>query len=260
MRWTLLLLLTLAWAPAAVAQSVDDHLAEGDGMHDALQPDKALEHYRAAFALEQSARVAWRFARSQVDVAKQLPDRETATRDSLYEVARLYADFAVQRDADLADAHFSLALAIGQLSRTKGGRERVQSGREIHDAAERAVALDPEHDGAHHILGAWHAEVMRLSGMTRFFARTFMGADFMARANWDDAAAHLERAVAIRPEYVFHRLELGEIYVDVGRVDDAIRQLEAMLELEPATDVLDESYQERASELLAELRADGDTP
>jgi tetratricopeptide (TPR) repeat protein len=245
MRWTLLLLLTLAWAPAAVAQSVDDHLAEGDGMHDALQPDKALEHYRAAFALEQSARVAWRFARSQVDVAKQLPDRETATRDSLYEVARLYADFAVQRDADLADAHFSLALAIGQLSRTKGGRERVQFGREIHDAAERAVALDPEHDGA---------------GMTRFFARTFMGADFMARANWDDAAAHLERAVAIRPEYVFHRLELGEIYVDVGRVDDAIRQLEAMLELEPATDVLDESYQERASELLAELRADGDTP
>ena len=82
----------------------------------------------------------------------------------------------------------------------------------------------------------------------------------MARANWDDAAAHLERAVTIKPDYVFHRLELGEIYADIDRVEDAVRELEATLELEPTTDVLDESYQERASELLARLREDGDTP
>lgn len=255
MRLLALAVATLAVSAPVAAQTADDHLAAGDSLHDALDPAAALEHYRAAFALESSADAAWRFARSQVDVAKQLQDRRTAARrDSLYNVATLYAKLAVRLDSTLADAHFALALALGQLSRTKGGKERVQFGREIYSAAARALELDPNHDGAHHVMGAWHAEVLRLSGVTRFLARTLLGADFMALANWDSATAHLERAVAIRPEHVFHRRELGEIYADTDRPADAITQLERATSLAPTTDVLDPLYQREAAELLARLR------
>src|SRR5437762_9134150 len=49
--------------------------------------------------------------------------------------------------------------------------------------------------------------VKRLSGFTRFFAKTLFGAGFMSRANWPDAVKNLERAVALNPRNIYHRSE-----------------------------------------------------
>jgi tetratricopeptide (TPR) repeat protein len=196
----------------------------------------------------------WRFARAQVDVAAQLdPQRERQKTDSLYGVARLYADAAVRGDSLEPEAWFMVSNALGRLSRTRGGRERVRFAREVYDAASRALALDPSHDGAHHVLGAWHAEIMRLSGITKFFARTLLGAGFMSRASWDSAVVHLEQAVALNPDYLYHHLELAEVYLDVDRVEDARRELAEVTGRPPTSDVMDPRYQADAAQLLAEL-------
>lgn len=254
----LLVLAALASSAAgpARAQSSAQHLRLGDSLHAALQPAAALEQYRAAFLQNpDSYEAMWKFARSQVDVAKQiLDDDRRKLRDSLYNVARLYAEAATQAKPDHPEAHFQLAQALGRLSRTRGGRERVQFAREIYSEAARALELDPLHDGAHHVLGAWHAEILRLSGITRFFARTLLGADFMNRAAWDSAAAHLERAVDLDPPYIYHRLELAEVYVDMGRTADARTQLRRIAELPPTGDIMDPHYKEEAAKLLADLR------
>ncbi len=237
------------------AQTYASHLARGDSLTEALEPALALEAYRAAFHAQQSYEAMWKFGRAQVDVAKQLRGKDTeALRDSLYGVARLYAEAAVRADSLDPEGHFMLANALGRLSRTRGGRERVRFAREIYDAAARAIALDPEHAGAYHVLGAWHAEIMRLSGLTKFFARTFLGAGFMGRASWDSAAAHLERSVALEPDYLYHRLELAQVYADVERYEDAGRALEAMLTLPPTSDVLDAEHVDEANRMLQELR------
>jgi thioredoxin-like negative regulator of GroEL len=114
------------------------------------------------------------------------------------------------------------------------------------------VALDSAHDGAHHVLGAWHAEIKRLSGITRFFAKTLLGAGFMDRASWDSAAAHLERAVALNPTYIHHRLELAQVYADRGRWAEARAQLEAIPAL-PDRDVVDADHRKAAAALLKKI-------
>lgn len=247
--------LGIAAAPGR-AQSFAEHIRLGDSLHTALRPAEALEHYRAGFFADpESYEAMWKFARSQVDVAKQLlGDDQRGRRDSLYTVARVYAEAAVRANPDDAEGHFQLAQALGRLSRTRGGRERVQFAREIYDAASRAIALDRAHDGAHHVLGAWHAEILRLSGVTRFFARTLLGAGFMSRASWDSATAHLERAVALEPAHIFHRYELAEIYVDTERFADAAEQLRRIEQLPPTSDVMDPFYKEEAAALAARLR------
>lgn len=257
-RVTLMCLVLLAVAaPVAAAQTADEQLVRGDSLHLVLDPVGALTAYRAGLALEPTdVELLWRAARSQVDIAKQIvgddrDDRET--RDSIYGVAREFADRAVAADSANADARFAVALVLGQQSRTKRGQERVHFGRAIYDEAARAIALDPTHDGAHHILGAWHAEVKRLSAIERFFAKTFMGARFMDRADWDSAAVHLERAVELNPEYIYHHLELAQIYVDVDRYRDARAQLDAIPAL-PDGDVLDPQYREDAARLREEIR------
>lgn len=244
------------FAVESPAQTLQEHVASGDSLHNALKPADALEHYRAALAIDSTNYEAlWKFVRSQVDVAKQIKDDgPTELRDSLYEVAGRYAEAAVAANPGAAEGHFVLALALGRLSRTKGGKERVRFGKEIYDAAARALELDPNHDGAEHVLGAWHAEIRRLSGITRFLAKTLLGGGYMGRASWDSAIVHLQRAVELRPEHIYHRVELAEVYMDLERYAEARYYLEPVAGLPPVTDVLDPEHKRRAAELLAEIR------
>ena len=68
----------------------------------------------------------------------------------------------------------------------------------------------------------------RLSGMTRFFAKALFGAGFMSAASWDDAVEHLELAVAINPQYVYHRFELAEVYIDLDHYSEGRELLKAL--------------------------------
>ncbi|GBD31396.1 hypothetical protein HRbin33_00348 [bacterium HR33] len=242
-----------AYAQQNKREEIEHHIAMGDSLSARLQPQGALLHYEMALALDETFYPAlWKAAGAWIDIAKQIPDDQSRLRDSLYLVARDYAEKAIRADSTGADGYFMLAQALGRLARTRSGKERVRFGRMVYDAAARALALNPDHDGAHHVLGAWHAEAKRLSGFTRLFAQLFLGADFLSRASWDSASFHLERAVALRPDYIFHRLELAQIYLDQGRREEARAQLERILQL-PVGDVLDPQHKAEAERLLRRI-------
>ena len=257
-------LMALALAAAAsplAAQSAAEHIKLGDSATTALQPDVALRHFQAALALDSTNYEAnWKAARAIADVAKQIEgnaDSLKKRRDSLYTVGRGFAERSIRADSLGADGHYALAMVLGRLSRTKGSKERVRYAKLIFDEATRAVALNPNHDGAHHVLGAWNAEVKRLSGIQRFFAKALFGGGFMSAANWDDAVKHLERAVALNPQHIYHRLELAEVYTDLGQYTKAREQLATIPTL-PIRDVLDAQYKEDAAALLADIKNEKD--
>lgn len=260
-RRLLIAALVFGAASDLAAQGATDPYVRIDSLHDALQPEAELTALKAVLAATPGEYQAlWRAARAQVDIAKQIKgDHEftRAVRDSVYAVARAYGEQAVAANPKDAEGHFVLALALGELSLTRGGKERVSYARQIYDATAEALALDSVHDGAEHVMGAWHAEIMRLSGVTRFAAKLLLGADFMGRAAWDSAAVHLERSVAFKPTYIHHRLELAQVYVDLGRYADARAQLEAIPAL-PTLDVLDGDHRAAAAALLDRIRTKAD--
>ena len=265
-------LVLLAAVRLAAQTTIAEEIARGDSARAALHSDQALRHYQAAVEeiqrnvgtrLETIAEVhptnpqyceaLWKAAREISDVAKQLlGDSLKQRRDSLYSIGRVWAEAAIQADSQVANAHFALALVLGRLSRTRGGKERVRFGKIIYDETERTIQMDPRHDGAYHILGMWNAEVKRLSGLTRFAAKTFLGAGFMNRANWDSAVANMERAVELNPQHVYHRLELASVYLDVDQPDKAKEQLQAIAGL-PDGDPMDPYYKRLAAEALADI-------
>lgn len=268
----LLTALALGPAPLTSQSSPAELIALGDSARAALRSEQALRHYEAAVrTIRQStgapregvagvhlpdplySEALWKAAREIADVAKQLMgDTLRERRDSLYTLGRTWAEAAIRADSTEANAHFALALVLGRLSRTRGGKERVRFARIIYDAASRAVRLDARHDGAYHILGMWHAEVNRLSGLTRFFAKTLFGAGFMNRATWDSALTNMEHAVRLAPGHVYHRLELAGVYLDVGQPAKASAQLTAIADL-PVADPLDPYYKRVAFAALVDL-------
>jgi len=252
-----LALLALVAPTASFAQTAGQHIVTGDSLAAALKVQDAYFAYQAALQLEPGNYEAlWKAARSASDMAKILPtdnDYSVKVRDSLYLVARDLAERAIKADSTGADGHFMLAADLGRYSRTRGGRERVRFAKIIYDEAAKALKLDSLHDGAHHVIGAWHAEVRRLSGIQRFFAKALFGAGFMDIAAWDSATAHLERAVQLKPEHIYHRLELARVYVDLERWADARKMLQAIPDL-PIADVADAEYKKEAAELLGAIR------
>lgn len=243
-----------------VAQGPAGHIAAGDSAG-LMHPDVQLRHYQAALAADSTSYEAnWKAAQAIANVAKQIQgnaDSLKNRRDSLYAVGRVYAERSIRADSMGADGHYVLSMVLGRLSRTKGSKERVKFAKIIYDEAMRAIELNPNHDNAHHVLGAWNAEIKRLSGFQRFFAKTLFGGSFMSKANWDDAVSHLQRAVELNPQHVYHRLELAEVYVDLGQYSKAREHLLVIPTL-PNTDVQDAQFKEEAAALLDDIKNEKD--
>lgn len=238
------------------AQDVRDHVALGTTAMQVHDLGTALAHYEAALAIDSNAyEPNWRAAIALLDEGEQTGDSvKSPQRDSLYARAERLARRAVAADSLGADGHFALAAAVGRASLTKGRKERIRRARIIHDEAQRAIALDPRHDGAYHILGRWNAEIMRLSGISRFFAKSLLGAGIFREASWEGAVSNMERAVALDPGRLYHRLELAEIYLDRKRYDDARSELTQLAAL-PDREIMDSVYR-RQGAALAERIAD----
>ena len=245
---------TGAALPQAAAQDAGDHVAMGISALQAHDLRTGLAHFNAGLAADSTSYDAnWRAAMALLDLGEQIPDSvQSPERDSLYARAETLARRAVAADSTRAEGHFALAAAVGRASLTMGKKERIRRAAVIRDEARRAIAIDSTHDGAYHILGRWNAEIMRLSGFSRFFAKSFLGAGIFKEASWDSAAANLEHAVALDPGRIYHRLELAEVYADRKRYDEARAQL-AELEALPEREIRDSAYRREAGELAARL-------
>lgn len=249
-----LILLGAAPVTPLGAQSASDHVTMGVAANEAHDPGTALEHFRAALREDSlNYEANWRAAMTLLDLTELLPDSlRRARRDSLYALAEHYAARAVASDSLGADGHFALAAAIGTGSVLLGKEARIRRAGIIRREALKAIARNPRHDGAYHILGRWNAEIMRLSGLSRFFARNFLGAGVFKQASWKKAITFMEKAVELDPGRIQHHLELARIYADRKRGAAAEAQLH-LVESLPAREIMDSILKRQGLELRAKL-------
>jgi tetratricopeptide (TPR) repeat protein len=248
------LLLTAAHAPLATAQTVADHVAMGVAAIEAHDLRTGLAHYEAALGLDSTDYAAnWRAAFALLDQGELIPDSlPGAERDSLFARAEVLARRAVAADSMGPEGHFAVAAAVGRAALTRGKKEQIRRAKIVREEALRTLALDPAYDGAYHVLGRWNAEIMRLSGLSRFFAKRFLGAGIFGQASWDQAIANLQKAVELDPGRIYHRLELARIYADRKRYQEALDQLGRISSL-PDRELLDPLYRQRAVELARRI-------
>jgi hypothetical protein len=136
---------------------------------------------------------------------------------------------------------------------TLGARQRVRYASVIRDEALRATELNPRHDGALHVLGRWNAEIQRLPGLTKFFAKTFLGASVFNQATWANAWTYLTQAVTTDPQNIYHHLDLAEVLVDMDSAAAARTHLDHVGTLPLGCDPMDPTYKQQAVALLQRL-------
>ena len=237
---------------APLAAQVNDHLIRGDEAYGALRPVEALAHYEAAVAQDSTGYDAlWKASRSLADLAEYEADK--AKRADMYRRAERFARLAVAVRPDDAEAHFHLARALGRVALSHGPKDRVKYGKAVREQALEALRLDSDHPGALHVMGMWHAEVRRLPGIARFFAKSFLGGQIFGSARWDEAVRLLSRAVEVDPERLAHHLDLARIYRDTDQPEQARLHYQHVID-GAATDYNDAHYKREAAEEIGQLK------
>jgi len=244
--------LLLGTAGRVQPQSAAEHVALGDKARDARNPTAALKEYEAAIAIDSTNYDALRNAAYECVELGEF-DTNAERRGALYRSAEQYARRAVAANPRDADGYFQLAQALGRNALTMGVRDKIKLASEIRSQALAALAIDPKHSGALHVMGAWNAEIMRLNGLSRTIARHFLGASIFDAANWNDAQKYLEEAVAADSSRIVHRLDLAAVYADRDQRAKAIEQYEWIARA-PVTDYNDPSYKTDAMRRLTALR------
>ena len=232
------------------AQPAAEHLRRADEAYRARKGDEAHLHLLRAIVMDPSNYEAqWKASRSEVDLAE---GASRSTNKRLLDAAEQHAQAAVRLHPERADGHSALARALRHRSLGAGVRDRARFADAIRSEALAALQANPQHPGALHALGMWHAELMRVNGMSRKFAMWFLGADLFESANWDDAQQLLEDAVRVEPGRIIHRLELAGIYADRGDKARA-REMYMWIASAPLVDPNDDLYKRQAADRLERL-------
>lgn len=228
--------------------SAEALVRQGDSEHTALRPLEALATFRRVLGSSPDNYDAlWRAAREAVNLGMLAADG--SDRKRWYEEAETYARQARAANPDDARGAEWLAIALGRRALDEGPRTKVRLAVEIHSVAMDALALDSLDAGAHHVLGEWHAQIRRLSGVERWMARKLLGGGVFEGANWEDAERELKRSIELDPTGLVHYLDLARVYLDLDRPEEARALLRQVLE-RPAVEPVDPLHKQEAQELL----------
>ncbi len=169
---------------------------------------------------------------------------------SLGNTAVRYAKHAVALDPNDPEAQLAVAISYGKLQPLEGNREKLDGSRIIKEAADKVIKLDPRNDLAWHVLGRWHVAFAEISAFERALAQVAYGK--LPDSTYDDAARCFEKAIELNPNRLMHYIELGRVYADIGRTNEARIYITKGLEM-PDTEKDDPETKRQGQELLAKL-------
>lgn len=191
----------------------------------------------------------WRIARAYVCDAEP---KEDAQRSLLCRKAETYARRCIALDSTLAEGHTWLAGALGYLALDTTMKRQAILSFEILAETGKAIALDPRDDAAYSIRGSLYRALGNVGWVERRIAGLLFGG--IPDGGYADAEASLKRAIAIAPDVMRHRYELGVLYIDMGRMRDAKKELEHVLTM-PVRVAIDVPRLAKARELLKDLES-----
>src|SRR5260370_4984355 len=98
-------------------------------------------------------------------------------------------------------------------------KDQVNASPRIKAAADRALELDPANDTAWHILGRWNRVLADVNAVKRVLAKALYGG--LPVTTNEAAEKCLLKAIEINPNRLIHYIELGHIFRQMGRKEDA---------------------------------------
>jgi tetratricopeptide (TPR) repeat protein len=234
---------------AARAEDADALIAKGDQFDKQFQAKEALEEYLPANKLEpDNVHLLVCIARQYRHLMSDTSSKQEKLR--LGNISLEYANRAATFAPKNAEAQLSPAISYGKMLPYMGSRDQVNASPRIKAAVDRALQLDPANDTAWHVLGRWNRVLANTSVLKRVLAKALYG-DLPVTTN-EAAEKCLLKAIEINPNRLMHYIELGRIYAQMGRKEEARKYLQKGIAM-PNKEKDDPELKEIAQQTLQKL-------
>jgi len=243
-----MLIASLFLLSALLSDDLPSKLHAGDDAFLRMDYPEAVEFYNSALSDHpDDPDILWRLARVYVCKGEV---REGAERSAECKQAEAYARRCIELDSMKAEGHCWRAAALGYVALDAGTSDQVKLSHELLREAELALALNPRDDAAYSILGSFYRAIGNVSWFQRQLAAIFVGR--IPKGGYEEAEDALKKAIALAPDVMRHQYELGILYIDMDRKDEAKRVLEHAATL-PVKVAIDRPRLEKIRELLLGL-------
>lgn len=247
--------LAFASAPQMLnAQSAADLIKKGDKATQERKGDDALNAYEEAIKLDSTNLEAMK---KFVTTAVALSEFNLSSRSQreLTSLSEKYAKYVYAKEPEKAESQFVLAQALGRSALLGGQMARLKHSPTIYGLATGCLKAEPKHAGCAHILGNWHAEVMRLSSFEFGMAKRMMEkGELLDSASWENAAKYLLQAEKNDPNRSVNLFSLGKMYLDKKDLAEAKTYFEKV-KTAPLKEFNDEMYRQQSDTYLARINA-----
>jgi tetratricopeptide (TPR) repeat protein len=234
---------------ASGAESADDWMEKGKIFEKKFQATEALPCYLAAEKLEpKNPQILVRIARQYRYLMTDASAKEEKLR--LGRVALDYSTRAAVAGPQDCDAQLATAITLGKMLPYLPTKEQIAASPRIKESVDKALQLDPKDDTAWHILGRWNRVLADVNTVKRALARVLYGG--LPKGSNEEAERAMRKAIELNPNRLMHYIELGRIYAQMGRKEEA-RQFINMGLAMPDAEKDDPETKQRGRETLSKL-------
>lgn len=234
----------------SAAESADELMAKGKVFDKKFQATEALPLYLEAEKLEPSnCEILVRIARQYRHLMADASAKEEKLR--LGHLALNYSERAAAAGPKDCDAQLATAITLGKMLPYMPTKQQISATPKIKASAEKALELDSDSDTAWYVLGRWNRVLADVGVAKRYVAgMLFMGQ--LPKGSNEEAERNLKKAISLNPKRPMHYIELGRVYAQMGRKNDAREYLNKGLAM-PETDKDDPENKQRGRETLQKL-------
>jgi tetratricopeptide (TPR) repeat protein len=242
------LLLTSVIVRAEVSL-VNQLMVNGDIADLAFRPDAALKDYLPAEKLEpNNVPLLLRIARQYRHLMSDA--KSDAVRFKCAGLSLGYALRAAKLAPADSEAQLSPAITYGKILPFQTHQQQHDESYLIKACADKALKLDPLNDNAWHVLGRWHQGLAGVGAIKRTIGSVIYGS--LPTSTYAEAITCFDKAIAINPNRLRHRIEVGKTYALMGNSIAARRYLEKGIGM-ANTERDDPEMKTRGREVLATL-------
>jgi tetratricopeptide (TPR) repeat protein len=248
-RLLAVIFLSLLVETGSAKESADDLIDKGKVFERKFQANEALPLYLSAEKIEpKNPELLVRIARQYRYLMTDASDNQEKVR--LGHLALDYSNRAAECGPKDCDAQLAPAITLGKMLPYLPQKEQVAASPKIKESVDKALVIDPHNDNAWHILGRWNRVLAEISGAKRFLAGLIYGD--LPKGSYEEAERAMKKAIALNPRRLMHYIELGRIYSQMGRKDEAREMINKGLGM-PDAEKDDPETKERGRETLAKL-------
>jgi tetratricopeptide (TPR) repeat protein len=231
------------------AESADAWIEKGKIFEKKFQATEALPCYLAAEKLEpKNPRILVRIARQYRWLMTDAAAKDEKLR--LGHIALEYSERAAEAGPQDPEAQLATGITLGKMLPYMSSKDQITASPRIKESVDKTLQLDPRDDTAWHILGRWNRVLADVNTLKRALAGMLYGG--LPKGSIEEAEHAMRKAIELNPNRLMHYIELGRVYAQMGRKDEARYYINKGLAM-PDAEKDDPETKQRGRETLAKL-------